>query len=101
MLYAGRLDPITKGREVMQTKVKYLYYIESYYDDDREILGTMDGQGIISARQYKRTNRYKWLCGIDTPTECKYSRAAYFAITNHAGKRIEKITNPYYKGRVI
>ena len=93
----GQIDPITKGRDVMQTNVKRLYYIESYYADGGQIYGTTNGQGIISAKQYKRTNKYKWLCGINTPNERKYSRVAYFVITDYDGAPVEKITNPYHR----
>ena len=93
----GQIGPDNERTHKMQTKVKRLYYIESYYNDGREILGTINGQGIISARQYKRTNRYKWMRGINTPNERKYSMVAYFVITDYDGKPIEKISNPYYR----
>ncbi len=81
----------------MQTNVKRLYYIESYYKDGLRILGTTEGQGIIKARQYRRTYTYKWLCGINTPNHCKYKKPAYFIITDCDKMPLEKIINPYFR----
>lgn len=38
-----------------------MYWIEAWGADGRQILGTMNGQGVIRARNYRRTNMYKAL----------------------------------------
>jgi hypothetical protein len=40
------------------------YYIECYRSDGTQILGTLDGQGMLKCRDYRRTAKYKMLLGI-------------------------------------
>ena len=42
-------------------------YVEAYDKNDNQILGNLDGQTVIRARNYKRTNDYKRL--RDLPAE--------------------------------
>jgi|GEM_PF-5299954 len=37
------------------------YYVEAYYDDGRYVCGNGDGQGVIHAKEYKRTQMYNYL----------------------------------------
>jgi hypothetical protein len=37
------------------------FYIEAYAADDSPLLGNLDGQGVIYAEQYRRTNMYRSL----------------------------------------
>jgi len=37
------------------------YYVEAFDHNCKEILGNLDGQGVINAKQYRRTNFYKSL----------------------------------------
>jgi len=37
------------------------FYVEAYYHDGSIILGNLDGQCIIHAKEYKRTKMYKHL----------------------------------------
>jgi hypothetical protein len=37
------------------------YYVEAYRSDGSQVLGNLDGQAVIRARDYKRTNIYKRL----------------------------------------
>lgn len=40
------------------------FYIEAYSKDGEEILGNLDGQGILLVKSYKRTNHYKRLVSL-------------------------------------
>ncbi len=39
-------------------------YIECYYEDGKQILGNGDGQAVITAKLYRRTNSYKRIVDI-------------------------------------
>lgn len=39
-------------------------YIECFHADGKEILGNLDGQAVIHAKNYRRTNAYKRLKNI-------------------------------------
>jgi hypothetical protein len=65
------------------------YYIEAYYANDTPILGNLDGQGVIYATLYKRTQQYKELFN----RVGRMKRVAYYliidAISNKAIERID------------
>jgi hypothetical protein len=48
------------------------YYIEAYDTEDKPMLGNMDGQGVIYARAYRRTQRYKSLFELIQKTKVHY-----------------------------
>ena len=55
------------------------HYVEAYYADGSIILGNCNGQGIIYAKNYKRTDHYKSL-----------------KLFNHSKVHHYKILTPYY-----
>jgi len=72
-------------------------YIEAYWPDDSPMLGNGDGQGVIHAAQYKRTNHYKQLRGAGLPGWPKWSRVKFWRIVTESGKILETINNSYFK----
>lgn len=62
-------------------------WVEAFYSDETQILGNGDGQAMIDAKNYKRTNSYKDLkIGY-------YKRPAYWRIVNDKGDRLETVYN--------
>ena len=71
-------------------------YIKAYYADDTQCLGNLDGQGIIRASQYKRTNQYKALSTFKTLN----NRIKYYLIVDERERTIEKVNNLHWKEEV-
>ncbi len=68
-------------------------YIEAYYADDTPALGSMDGQGVLYAKQYKRTLHYKEL----KITKVKKT-IAYWLIRDATSRKVlEKIPHIGFK----
>jgi hypothetical protein len=63
------------------------YYIEAYYSDDTPILGNCDGQGILYAKQYKRTDHYKELL------KSRSTRVSYYLILRASDREIMERIN--------
>lgn len=68
------------------------YYVEAYYEDGAQILGNCDRQGVIYAKQYKRTDHYKSL-------KHGSSRVHSYKILTPNNQVIEVIKNLNYKDR--
>jgi hypothetical protein len=69
------------------------YYFEAYRDDHTPILGNGDGQSVIEAKDFRRTNIYKHLKGLK---DCGYPFwriPAYWRVVDVNGKIFEKIDN--------
>ena len=64
-------------------------YIEAYYKDDTQKLGNLDGQGIIRAKNYKRTNHYKMLSSFPTLNNC----VKYYKLVTEYGLTLEIVQN--------
>jgi len=65
------------------------YYIEAYYADGSQILGNMDGQGVLHCRQYRRTDHYKFL--KNGLRKCPV--VAYWKIVTDSGRELEILNN--------
>lgn len=70
-------------------------YIEAYRSDGTQILGNLDGQGVLHAKQYKRTNHYKHLHGAALPNWPKWTRPSKWHIVTEDGTILETIRNKY------
>lgn len=66
------------------------YYVEAYYEDGSIILGNCDRQGVIYAKQYKRTLHYKSL-------RFGSSRVYEYKILTPNNQVLETIKNLNYK----
>lgn len=64
-------------------------YIEAYYSDDTQKLGNLDGQGIIHAKNYKRTLHYRMLPNFATLG----NSVKYYKIVTEDGDVLETIQN--------
>jgi len=67
------------------------FYIQAYYSDNTEILGTGDGQTALKVSNYRRTLIYKELL------KGAFKRPYYWLIVNANGQKIEKIMNNNFK----
>jgi hypothetical protein len=57
-------------------------YVSAHREDGSSILGNLDGQGRISAKNYRRTNHYKSLHGRQGPDKFNKHRPYYWCIRN-------------------
>jgi|GEM_PF-4256148 len=64
-------------------------YVEAYYSDNTPMLGNLDGQGVIHAKNYKRTKHYKGLSARNTLN----NKVAFYHIVSPSGAILETITN--------
>lgn len=64
-------------------------YIECYYADDKQILGNLDGQAVIDAIDYRRTNAYKRLDRIVCNPNWIKGRVKYAKIVSKSGTLLE------------
>jgi len=61
-------------------------------EENRSIFGNMDGQGIINAKQYKRTDYYKSLRGkLATARKYRKDESLFYKIVTPEGKLLETI----------
>lgn len=67
------------------------YYVEAYDANDNQLLGNLDGQGVIVAKDFRRTKHYKSLSTFKTLN----NRVAYYLITsgNTTFDRVENQTH--------
>lgn len=62
------------------------HFVEAYDVNDKQILGTLDGQTVIRARCYKRTKAYKALvAGRYEDGRQVSNRAAYWKVVSLGG----------------
>lgn len=64
------------------------HYVEAYDADNMQILGNLDGQTVLHARDYRRTARYK---AMVNNTLMVSNRVAYWRIVDENGNTIEVI----------
>ena len=67
------------------------YYVEAYNGNNQRHLGNIDGQGVIDAIAYKRTDHYKML--VNKPSK----RVKYYLIVAGNGATVERIDNKSFK----
>ena len=65
------------------------HYIEAYTRKNEQILGNLDGQGVLRAKKYRRTSAYKGLSTFRTLN----NRVAYYCIVTPTGKTVETVIN--------
>jgi hypothetical protein len=71
------------------------WYVSAHRQDGSEILGNLDMQGRINAKQYKRTDHYKNLLKKVGPDENNTGRPYYYQIhTGYDGPVVETIYAP-------
>ena len=70
-------------------------YVEAYDEHDRQILGNLDGQTVIQAKNYRRTKHYKALVQGDHT----FTRPAHWRIRSESGICIEVIFNRKHEGK--
>lgn len=70
------------------------YYIEAFYADGSPILGNMDGQAVIRARLYKRTNAYKRAVWLLADPKRTYKRVDHYKVVRPSGEIVEEIRCP-------
>jgi hypothetical protein len=71
-----------------------IYYIQAYHEDDTPCLGNGDFQGILNAKDYKRTSHYKNMLRHSTRSDIKVSY--YLVRRGYDGPIEERIdTNSY------
>lgn len=64
------------------------YYVEAYYADDTPILGNLDGQCVIHAVRYRRTNAYK---ALFTRINRIKSVSYYLIVNAYTNRPVERI----------
>ena len=72
-------------------------YIEAYDKDDRQVLGTLDGQGVLPLVGYKRSIHYKELAFFPTLDRV----VKYYKIVNRKGTTIEIVDNFTHKDYTV
>jgi hypothetical protein len=75
-------------------------YIEAYDKDNKQILGNLDGQTVIYAKNYKQTSQYKDLKHIGLGGDSKhvaYWKARVFINDTDEYKTIEQFKNKKHK----
>jgi hypothetical protein len=63
-------------------------YVEAFYPDGSQILGNLDGQAVIRAKNYRRTQAYKRLRSILYNS----TRVASFRIVAEDGRVLETVS---------
>jgi len=67
------------------------YYIEAYGSDGRQILGNLDGQGVIRVPNFRLTKAYKRVRDLPTNKLSLNGRVTEYRIVDHSGRVMEKI----------
>jgi hypothetical protein len=71
------------------------YYIEAYDGNGLQVLGNLDGQGVISKPNFRRTKRYKELPTFRTLND----RIAYYKIVDYeTGRQLDEVINKTFNG---
>lgn len=65
------------------------FYIEAFDATHRQILGNLDGQAAIKARNYKRTNAYLFAVQAARTGKHVDKKIAYWRVIGEDGKTIE------------
>ena len=68
------------------------FYVEAYDGWNNQILGNLDGQGVLYAKNYRRTNHYKALPNFPTLNGC----VKYYHIVSAAGELVEVVQSNTY-----
>lgn len=77
-------------------------YVEAFYEDGTRKLGNLDGQGVITAKDYRKTNMYKALKRGRYPhpdfTNGRVVSTAvhHWVLVSPNGVNLETIYNPCY-----
>ena len=66
-------------------------YIECFHADGSQILGNLDGQAVIRARNYRRTNAYKRLARIVGNPSWMNGKVAFARIVSEDGRILETV----------
>ncbi len=66
-------------------------YIECFHADGKQILGNLDGQAVIDAIYYKRTNAYKRLAKIVGNPKWMNGKVVEARVVTPDGKILEVI----------
>lgn len=70
------------------------YYVKAYNGQDRQILGNLDGQGVICARYIQRTAHYKMLIsGTNRP---RWAQIKFWKIVDERDNEVNRIDNPCF-----
>ena len=69
------------------------FYIKAYREDNSQILGNLDGQGVIHSPCWWLTKQYKALSSFPT-LNCK---VAYYRIVTPAGRLLRTVPNLTHK----
>jgi hypothetical protein len=67
-------------------------YIECFRADGSQILGNLDGQAVLHAVNYKRTNAYKLLAKIVGNPKWMNGKVAFAQVVTPGGTVLETIT---------
>lgn len=66
------------------------HYVEAYDENNEQILGNLDGQTVLRAKNYRRTAHYKALV---SGTLKASKRVAYWRIVDELGNPVELVFN--------
>jgi hypothetical protein len=67
------------------------HYIEAYDFEDKQILGNLDGQGVWTGSQFRRSSYYKNLRDPNRPL--RFERVKYWRVVSEHGREICTILN--------
>lgn len=70
-------------------------YIHAFDPKGKIILGNLEGQGIIEAKVYRRTNAYKALSTYKTLN----NKVAHYEIQNRWGNTLETVKNTTHRSQ--
>jgi len=68
-------------------------YVEAYDSNNKQILGNLDGQGVIHAKQFRRTLHFKSLPTFSTLN----NRVKYYDIVTRNGVLLATVQNSTFK----
>ena len=66
-------------------------YIECFHADGSQILGNCDGQAVIHAQNYRRTNAYKNLAKIVGNPKWMKGKVAFARVVTPDGRILETV----------
>ena len=66
-------------------------YIECYHADGSQILGNLDGQAVITAKNYKRTKAYKHLAKVVGNPKWMNAKVAFAKVVAESGRVLETV----------
>lgn len=65
------------------------FYVEAYDENDQQILGNLDGQTVLRAKNYQRTAHYKALVNDTIRVS---NRVTHWRIVTESGKTLEVVS---------